>query len=179
MLDRHDARTAHCYVYTYKEGALSAVAHDLRLHADRFDLEVDRASHRVRMRVDASSLRVDGIMRGERLDPAGMAEDERAKVEEIVRTQILHSDRYPEITLNGWLEDEGSDSGTMQGDLTLHGVTRSVESRLRSEDGRVIAEIVLHQPDYGLRPYSAMFGAMRVRAQVRVVVEVPAPAASH
>src|SRR5438067_12278300 len=50
-------------VFTFREGARSALGHDLRLRASRFDIEVLADS--VTARADASSLRVVSAMRGE------------------------------------------------------------------------------------------------------------------
>ena len=36
----------------------------------------------------------------------------------------------------------------------------------------------LHQPDYGIMPYSAMLGALKVQPKVKVVFSAPAPDAA-
>ena len=53
-----DASTAECLVLTYKEGILAAVAHDLEIRVERFDLDIDDATLAVRAGFDAGSLKV-------------------------------------------------------------------------------------------------------------------------
>ena len=40
----------------------------------------------------------------------------------------------------------------------------------------LVAEVSLHQPDFGIKPYSAMLGTLRVKPDVTVVVSLPADA---
>lgn len=54
------------------------------------------------------------------------------------------------------------------GALTLRGVTRRIELQVTREEGAVHARTPLHQPDFGIRPFQAMFGALRIKADVDV-----------
>ena len=50
---RHfDATSAECLVFTYKEGLLSALAHDLEIRVPGFEVDVDDATLAVRARAD-------------------------------------------------------------------------------------------------------------------------------
>lgn len=40
-MPRLDASSADCFVFTYKEGLLSAVAHDLKLRVTRFTIDTE------------------------------------------------------------------------------------------------------------------------------------------
>ena len=40
-------------------------------------------------------------------------------------------------------------------------------------EGRLVAEVRLHQPDFGITPYRALLGALRVRADVLVSLSIP------
>lgn len=67
------------------------------------------------------------------------------------------------------------------GSLTIAGVTRPIEAQVRLDrhDGRVRAEcrVPVRQTDFGVRPYSAMLGQLKVADEVLValVVDVEAP----
>ena len=54
------------HVFTFKEGLLSRLAHDLRLSVTHYDIEL-RAG-RVRARFDVASARVDGVVVSDRVD---------------------------------------------------------------------------------------------------------------
>ena len=53
---RHDASTAEVLVFTFKEGLLSPLAHDLKLRVTRFSLEVAETSDSVAAEFDPRSL---------------------------------------------------------------------------------------------------------------------------
>ena len=56
-------RDAEVLVFTFKHGLLSAMAHDLKLRATSFEVEVDEEHRRVRAKFDPASLRVVSAMR--------------------------------------------------------------------------------------------------------------------
>ena len=55
-MPRYDASSAKVLVFTFKEGLLSAAAHDLKLEVTKFTVDVEGTS--VRAEFDATSLRV-------------------------------------------------------------------------------------------------------------------------
>ncbi len=64
---------------------------------------------------------------------------------------------------------EGDDPRAVDGALTLCGVTRPLVVTLRREAGRLVCEATVQQPAWGITPFRAMLGALRVQADVRVV----------
>ena len=171
---RLDPATAECRVFTYKEGLLSAVAHDLRLRVEHFTITLDDAAWRVDARFDARSLRVAGVMRDGVLHPDELGPDDRRTIEQNVVREVLHADRHPEIRFTSDAASADGDELRVRGTLVLHGVERPLLVPVRRHaDGAWCAEVSLHQPDFGIRPYRAMLGALRVRADVVVTLVVP------
>jgi hypothetical protein len=167
---RHDdvRRSAECFVFTFKEGLLSPVAHDLRLRVTRFQIEVGAA---VTATFDAQSLVVDAPMKDGRENHGALTAADQAKIEGQIRDDVLHASRYPQITFRAPAFTLRSDGGyDLQGHLTLHGVTRSIAAGTRLVGGRQQLELSLHQPDYGITPYRAMLGTLKVRPDVTVRV---------
>ena len=62
---------------------------------------------------------------------------------------------------------------SITGDLTLHGTTRPISAETRVEAGRQVAEVEINQPDFGVVPFKAMMGTLKVKPAVRVRVSVP------
>ena len=62
----------------------------------------------------------------------------------------------------------------MRGALALCGATRELVIPVRRDGDRLRAEVTIHQPAFGIRPYTAMLGTLRVRPDVIVRVSVPA-----
>jgi hypothetical protein len=163
----HDAKDARCRVFTFKEGLLSAVAHDLEIEVQRFSVTIDGAQ--VRASFDASSLRVlhavhDGVPR-----PGALSDRDRTKIEQTIRDEVLGARRHPEVRFEA--EARGD---ALAGTLTLLGRARPLRVPLRTEGNKRIAEATLHQPDWGIAPYSAMLGTLKIKPDVRVRVELPA-----
>jgi polyisoprenoid-binding protein YceI len=158
--------TGECRIYTAREGALSAVGHDLALRASRWSVDVDRAARSVTARVSAASITVTGALRDGAVDPNALSAGDRAKVERSVRDDVLEADRYAEVVFEGrWV---GDDPASVDGSLTLCGVTRPLTVRVSRADGRAVCSATVHQPTWGIAPFRAMLGALRVQADVRV-----------
>jgi hypothetical protein len=55
----------------------------------------------------------------------------------------------------------------------MHGKARSIQTSIRADGDRWVAEVTVHQPDFGLKPYTAALGALKVKPDVIVRVSVP------
>lgn len=163
-----DARTADLSVYTYKEGLLSAVAHDLHLRAHDLELVLDEAQSSVALRVVASSLQVVSAMQDDRPAPGVLSASDTQKIEANMRDDVLHTRRYPEIRFVSEAVEEVADGVRVTGVLDLHGVQRRLEVPVRSTADTWIAEVRLHQPDFRIKPFSAMLGSLKVAPEVWV-----------
>jgi polyisoprenoid-binding protein YceI len=64
------------------------------------------------------------------------------------------------------------DGGRVEGDLTLAGETQPIAFDLeRGDDGSIHARAVVTQTRWGMKPYSALFGALKVLDDVEVVLD--------
>jgi polyisoprenoid-binding protein YceI len=164
---------ASCEVLTFREGLLSLVAHDLLLRVTAFEISVDPATQAVAARFDAASLRVVTAMRDGRPLPGALREADARGIEATIADTVLRARRFPEIRFVSTAVSPGERGYQVRGSLTLAGATRQVAPAVRREAGRLSAEVQLRQPDFGIRPYSAMLGTLRVKAGVIVRVSVP------
>jgi hypothetical protein len=163
----YDQNNADCFVFTFKEGLLSSVAHDLRLEVARFSIEVGENS--VVARFDTSSLRVDTPMKDGKENPSALGERDKAKIAEQIREEVLHSALFPEARFESSSVEERSDGGyDLAGALTLHGVTRTISARTEAFDGGQRLALTLNQPDFGIVPFKAMMGTLKIQADVDV-----------
>lgn len=158
---RYDASTAEITVLTFKEGVLSAVAHDLKLNVSRFALEIDGKI--VKLAVEADSLRVVSAMR-DGVESSALKAHSFAEIEDTVRTKVLETSRFPtiEFVSTGVMDTE------VVGVLTLHGQTHEVRGRRSGTS----AEFRLDQRRFGIKPYSAMLGALKIKPEVVVRVTI-------
>jgi hypothetical protein len=171
--------SAVCHVLTYKEGLLSAVAHDLRIRIGRFTLNVDRAANQIVGSFDTVSLVVDTVMRGGQPVSGVLSSKDFDKIAGNIRDDVLASRAHPTATWRAPLpsaEQVASGRFTLRGDLTLKGVTRSLAVDVHREGDAWIARVRIHQPDFGIRPYSAMLGALKVKPEVDIELRAPVAA---
>jgi len=153
-------------VFTFREGALSALGHDLRLRVSRFD--IDLLADSVSARVEASSLRVVGAMRGGNPADGTLSERNCAR-------DVLEAQKFAEATFVSSEVKQIEGGWSVRGTLTIHGVAHEGTFHVQRKDGRAIARIDVDIRSFRMKPYSAMLGALRVKPQVLVVVETPAP----
>ncbi|MEZ4401590.1 MAG: YceI family protein [Kofleriaceae bacterium] len=173
-MPRIDASTATCRVFTFKDGMLSAVAHDLELTVGRFTVDVD-AQLAVTARFATDSVRVLHAVKDGR-PTTQLSDGDKRKIEASMAADVLAVRRFPEATFAGQAVAVG-DAYRVTGELTLHGKTRPLTVTTRAVDGAQVAEVTLHQPDFGIKPYTAMLGTLKVKADLTVRLTVPWSAA--
>ncbi len=168
-----DAASAECLVFTYKEGLLSAIAHDLEIRVQRFDVDVDDATLAVRARFDAASLKVVAAVRDGAHQPGALGDADKLKIEHSLREDALHTREHPEIRFASSAVTRDGARVQITGELSLHGRTKPLTLTARTEGDRLVAEARLHQPDFGIKPYSAMLGTLKIKPGVLVRCSLP------
>jgi hypothetical protein len=170
----YDSTNAECFVFTFKEGLLSPIAHDLRLRITRFSLEVDATASSVVARFDTNSLLVDCPMKEGIENPSALSASDKHKIAGQIRDDVLHGSQHPEAVFRSRTVTARADGGyDLVGELTLHGVTKALGAcRTRVVAGRQQLELRLHQPDFGITPYRAMLGTLKIQADVTIRITV-------
>jgi len=168
------ARDAQCFVLTFKEGVLSAIAHDLKLAVGSFTIDAEDATHALDARFDARSLRVVCAMRDGREAHEVLSEKDKREIERNIEKDVLDTRRHAEVRFRSTAVRAEGDGFVVEGDLALCGRTRRTTARVMRAGDRYETRVRLHQPDFDIKPYRAMLGALRVQADVEIVLSVPA-----
>ena len=142
-------------VLTFKEGLLSRVAHDLKLAVEA------RVEDGVAV-LDPAALRVVTAMKKGREAPKTLSDKDTRSIEQSMRDEVLHVTRFPEIRF----EASSVEGDRVSGTLTLHGVSKPVVLTFRGG----VAKVRLDQRDFGITPFTAMMGTLKVQPVVEVVV---------
>lgn len=159
---------ANVEVLTFKEGLLSPMAHDLRIDVTRFDIEIDGGE--VEGHFDLSSLIVVSALDGGEEKPSALSRSDKQKIQKAINHDVLHTQRYPECVFSADLND--LEEGLVKGELELHGEEGVVEATVEETDGGVWVSVKVHQPDFGIKPYTAMLGSLRIRPDVIIRVRL-------
>jgi len=168
-----------CAVFAFREGAFSAVGHDLKLQAADFTLEIGEGLA-VNASCRADSLRVVGVLRQgdtDAVDESQPSAGDRQGIERDVARAILEADRYPRATFRSTKVEPTGDGYRITGLLDLHGAVKEVTVTAQRRGDRAVARFTLEQPDYRIKPYRAFLGALRVKPGVLVEVSAPLPPA--
>ena len=149
-------------VRTSRTGAVARAGHDLRLEVTAWEatLEPDR----IELTADATSLRVREATGG--MTP--LDDGDRGNVETTIDVEGLK--REP-IVFRTTQVAKTPGGLHVDGELTLRGNTAPVAFDVALADGALSATATVKQTDFGIKPYSALFGALKVADEVRVELE--------
>jgi polyisoprenoid-binding protein YceI len=174
-----DAQRSTFVAQAFATGLLSAFGHDPRIAIRNFggDLSFRLAGltvegSRLNIRIQADSLEViDDI-----------SEKDKEEIHRKMSEEVLEMDRFPEI-LYECSRVSGSGSGdrywvALNGELTLHGVTKSVPISARviinGSSVRAAGDFLIRQSDYEIAPVSAAGGAIKLKDEVKLTFDIVA-----
>ncbi len=165
-------------VRTERAGAASKAGHDLLIHVTSWRatlaLGEDGGETSVEVSADATSLRVIEGTGGVQ----ALGDDDKASIEQTIDDEVLHRKEI-EFRSSRADPDPGGGRIEVEGELTIDGRTEPISFELAiGEDGALSGSTVVKQTAWGIEPYSALFGALKVRDEVEVALEgqLPDPA---
>lgn len=164
---RYDASSAEVLVFSFKEGLLSAVAHDLKLAVRTFS--IDAEGERISGEFDPTSLRVVTAMKDGADHPGSLSDSMKDDIEKNLQRDVLDSRKFPTIRFEATTIGPAS----VEGRLTLHGTTKPISGKRMDAGGKRIAEFRLDQRDFGIKPFSAMLGTLKIKPEITVRVTLP------
>jgi polyisoprenoid-binding protein YceI len=173
-----EASQVRCHVLTYKEGLLSAVAHDLWIDVTRMSVEVDGAAGKVEATFDATSLAVRCAMKDGAERPDALSAKDKRDIEDNIAKDVLGTKKHKEIRFRSRSVTAQGSGYVVSGTLELKGSARDVSFDLRPVGEQLEAKVRIHQPDFGIKPYSAMLGALKIKPDVDVILRVAKGAVS-
>jgi polyisoprenoid-binding protein YceI len=156
-------------VRTGRSGAAAKAGHDLLLEVAAWEATLTVGDEaRVELSADAGSLRV--------LEGTGgiqsLGDDDKAEIQKTIAGDVLKG--HP-IAFRSTAVEEGGDALAVAGELTIAGATRPLAFDVDLGAGRVRATVVVTQSEFGMKPYSTLFGALKVADEVRVEIDAAVP----
>jgi polyisoprenoid-binding protein YceI len=165
-------------VLTQRTGAAAKAGHNLTIHVTSWEAGVavgeTVAETVVNLSVDGGSLRVHEGKGGMQ----ALGEDDKADIEKTIDDEVLKREN---ITFHSTRAEPLHDGGgvTVSGDLTLNHQTRPISfDVIISDAGHVTATAEIRQSDFGMKPYSTLFGALKVVDEVTVQIDANLPVSS-
>jgi hypothetical protein len=170
---QYDQSSAVCQVFTYKDGILSPFAHDLRVAVTSFFITIGDENRFIDARFDAESLRVDCAMVNGAERPDLLSTWEKEEINHIIVRDVLDTRAYKDILLKSSSVTRENSTYLVKAALTLRGTTKDVIFNVRPAAEQYIADVRLSLPDFGIKPFSALFGAVRIRPDILIRVVIP------
>ncbi len=170
---RFDQSSAVCQVFTYKEGILSAFAYDLRINVTSFVIDLGENEHFIKASFDAGSLRVDCAMVNGAERPGALSSWEKEEIEVNIIKDVLDTNNYKYILLASSSVTKDDSAYFIKAVLTLHGTEKEISFAVKEEGKYYVADVPLHLPDYGIRPFSALLGTIRLKPDILIRVRIP------
>jgi polyisoprenoid-binding protein YceI len=159
-------------VRTGRTGAAAKAGHDLLIEVTSWsatlELGDDRAQASVALDADSTSLRV--------LEGTGgmqsLGDKDKASIRQTIDDEVL---KGRDIAFRSTEVHAPAAGGpiSVRGELTLAGSSHPIAFDLLvgDDDGELRASAVLKQSDWGIKPYSTLFGALKVADEVSVTLE--------
>jgi polyisoprenoid-binding protein YceI len=159
---------------TFRDGLVAQAGHDLTIDAVRWSGEVvvgaDLSPESLQAKVDLGALVVREGTGG--IKP--LSDRDKREIAVTAR-KTLSADRYPQATFTATSFEPSAPGagGTIVGTLALAGQSRQQRLAVsQTAPGIYHASTTIRQTDFGIKPYSAFLGSLKVADAVQVEVEV-------
>jgi polyisoprenoid-binding protein YceI len=152
-------------VRTGRKGAASKAGHDLRIEVTSWQATLELGdSPSMTLTADSRSFKVrEGTGGVKSLD-----DDDKANIEKTIDDEVLKGSSI-EFRSTGVAVD--GERVSVHGDLSIRGKTQPIAFDLLHSGGRLVGSAVVNQPSWGIKPYSALFGALKVADEVTVSID--------
>jgi polyisoprenoid-binding protein YceI len=158
-------------VRTGRGGAAAKAGHDLVIAVTAWtatlELGEDPEASSIELTADPTSLRVQKGTGGMQ----ALGDDDKSNIHQTIDDEVL---KRQDIVFRSTSVQSAADGSSLsvQGDLTLVGTTQPIAFDLAlGDDGTLGATAVVTQTRWGIKPYSALFGALKVLDDVEVVLD--------
>jgi polyisoprenoid-binding protein YceI len=168
----HTYPNAECTILTFKEGLLSAVAHDLKLRVERFEVQVDGETA-ITAKFDTRSIRVVCAVKSGQDVLSTLSDKDRRQVEENMAKDVLASEKSPEILFTSTQIAKKGSGYYVKGNLKIRNKQVALEFDVVEKSGRLVTEVTLNQPDFGIKPFSAMMGTIKIKPEIKIQISIP------
>ncbi len=161
---------------TSRDGLVAQAGHDLTIDAARWSGELvvadDLTPTSLVVKVDLGALVVRSGSGG--IKP--LTDRDKREIAVSAR-KVLTAERYPEATFTATSFDPATggatSGGTISGELTLAGKTRPARLQVtQTALGHYRATTTVRHTDFGIKPYSAFLGSLKVADAVEIEAEL-------
>jgi YceI-like protein len=156
-------------VRTGRTGAAAKAGHDLVIEVTSWHARLDVGDGTaIALDADARSLRVRHGSGGVQ----SLDDDDKAGIERTIDDEVL---RGGGIAFRSTSVESAGGCMKVHGELELAGTRRPISFELACDDGRLSGSATITQSAWGMKPYSTLFGTLKVADDVEIVVDCRLP----
>jgi len=148
-------------VHTKRGGAVAKAGHDLELHVTSWEATLDLDAGTAELTADPTSLRVEkgtgGMME--------LGDEDRSNIVKTIDDEVLEKRK---IAFRSTSVTGANGRYTVDGELTLYGSTQPLSFDLTVDGDAVSASATVTQTRWGMKPFTALFGTLKVLDDVEV-----------
>ena len=164
-------QNAELLVNTRRSGAAAKAGHDLVIEVTSWSgtlvLGEEPSDTSITLHADGDSLRVREGSGGIQ----ALQDDDKENIRQTIDDEVL---KRTAINFRSSTVEPGSDVSHLRvrGELELAGQTRPIEFELMLADGGLLTgNATVTQSDWGIKPYSGLFGTLKVVDEVEITVD--------
>jgi polyisoprenoid-binding protein YceI len=156
-------------VRTFRAGLAAGVGHDLVLEITHWSADI--ADDGVEATIDLGTL----VARSGTGGVKPLTDRDRREIGHNAR-KSMDTDHHPNARFVSTKVTRDGDGGTIEGTLSISGKDNPFVLQIsQTEPGHYRATGTLRQTDYGIKPYTALFGTLKVADQVEIEVDAEVP----
>lgn len=160
-------------VRTERTGAAAKAGHNLVIHVTAWEATIELGEGtRMLLEADGGSLRVHDGSGGMQ----ALQDEDKQNIEQTIDDEVLERGA---IKFESTAVEPAADTAglSVQGQLTMLGATHPIAFDVAiTPDGGLEAVAVVKQTDWGMKPYTGLFGALKVVDEVEVAIDATLPA---
>ena len=156
-------------VRTGRSGAAAKAGHDLVIDVTSWKATLQVGDDTsIELTADPTSLRVREGKGGMQ----ALGDDDMANIEKTIDDEVLEGQT---IAFHSTVVRAAEGAFAVEGELTLGDTTRPIAFDVAIDGDRISATAVVTQTDFGIKPYSTLFGALKVADDVEVALDAALP----
>jgi hypothetical protein len=170
-----NSQSASCHIYTYKEGLLSSLGHDLKLSINQFEIHITQKDPRVTASFSMNSIKVDCAIKDKVERDNLLNTKDCTEIQKNINNKVLPLTEKTKLAVFTSTDIQQLDEDyRIIGYLQLNNHRCAVDLRAKIDSDWIVVDYELYQPDYGIKPFSAMLGAIKIKPEIRIVLTLPA-----
>lgn len=169
---------ASCFIFTFKDGLLSILAHDLKLKCSHFKITIECSPQdpslwqQVSATFDTTSIKTVCALKNGQENLTILSKQDYVDIERNIANDVLNLKKFLSINFKSDNISNSPDGFIIKGQLTICNVTRKINIPVKRSKDKYLIKMILDQTDFHIKPFSALMNTMKVKPKIIVKIEM-------